>query len=460
MSVTKKVLATVRNTIKKHNMLEDTYTVVVGVSGGADSVMLLHCLNKLKEEFGFKIFVAHVNHKIRKGSAERDAEFVRNLCKEMGVEFFLKEAYVKDIAKQTGKSEEEVGREIRYQFFSDLAGCTGKIATAHNKNDVVETVLMRFMRGTGIKGLCGIPYTRDNIIRPILDLSRQEIEEYLKENNLTHITDETNLESVYTRNKIRLDLIPYIQKEFNPNLINTVADNVSLYREDVDYFEQEVDRLYQKCVSQQNDTFIIDLITLREQHPSISKRLILKSLCAYLKVQQLGFSYEVVNSIYEGLNSQVGTIFTINEEYLARISYNNLLFERREDKMLNTVVFDYKFGELDEDFVYYPELNLKLDYSNVYEMNIINTPEEFFLPFEEYEGKTLEIRTRRDGDVFRVEDGVHKNLNKIFIDKKIDNKLRDNIPLLCNGNEVLCAIGYFVTRYKNRTGKFMKVRVL
>lgn len=458
MSIKHKIIANVKNTIKTYNMFDKNDKVVIGVSGGADSIMLLHCLYSIKEEYNLELLVAHVNHKIRKGTAERDASFVEELCKQLDLPFYLKEINIPELSKENGMSEEEMGRKARYDFFTELAGENGKIATAHNANDNVETALMRFIRGTGVKGLSGIPYVRGNIVRPILNITREDIENYIKENNLTHITDETNFENVYTRNKIRLDLIPFIKDNFNPNFINTVNDNIVSYKEDTDYFENIVSELYDTVVNK-NTSFCIPLRCLKEEHCSISKRLILKTLSEFLGSEQTCVSADTLNKIYNGIYSETGTTFVVNKDCRIRLSYENLVFERWEDKKMNDSVFNYNFGELEEEHVTYPELDLDLSFYNVWEMNIVNTPNEFYLPFSNYEGKTLQLRTRRDGDVFRVEDGVHKKLNRVFTDKKIDETLRDNIPLLCDGNEVLCAFGYFVTRFHNRTGKFMKIVV-
>lgn len=458
MSITLKVLNEVKTTIQKHNMFDYNDTVVIGVSGGADSVMLLHCLNSIKEEYNLTLLVAHVNHKIRKDTAERDALFVENLCKELGVKFYLREVPIPQLAKEHNMTEEEMGRKVRYDFFSELAGKEGKIATAHNANDNVETVLMRFMRGTGIKGLSGIPYVRENIVRPILDISREDIEKYIEENELTHITDETNFESVYTRNKIRLELIPFMKENFNPNLINTVNSNITSYKEDSDYFDKETDKLFDNFVKKEDSFISLPLQLLQENHPSISKRLIMKSVIVFLNNVQINLSADTVEKIYQNLSAKVGTTFVINKDLKVRIGYDNLYFERSVEEMNNTV-HTYEFGKLDEEYVTYPEFNLNLNFYNVWEMNIINTPNEFFLPFSLYSGKTLQIRTRRADDVFRVEDGVHKKLNKFFTDKKLDSSMRDKVLLLCDGNEVLCVFGYYVTRYNDRSGKFMKVVV-
>lgn len=462
MSYTKKILDTVRTTIVEHNMFRNGDTVVVGVSGGADSSMLLHCLNVIKNDYNLNIVVAHINHKIRIGTAERDAEFVEYLCNEMGIEFHLKEIDIPTFAEENGMSEEEAGRLARYSFFNELAGKKGKIATAHNANDNVETVLMRFMRGTGVKGLAGIPFVRGNIVRPILNVSRADIEGYIKENGLEHITDETNFENVYTRNKIRLDLIPFMQEKFNPNLINTVSESIMSYREDAEYFDNIVNELFETVVSVEENRVGIPIDTLREQHCSISKRLISKCLMEFLHYSQLGISPKVIDSFYKAIDMKVGTTLTVNKNCKIRVSYDYLYIEGVEEMKLSEYNYDLSalcMGRLDEDHVYFMDYNLSLGFYRGFDLNIDNNGLELNLPVEKYNGKNLVIRNRRKGDVFRVDDNTHKLLNRVFSDKKIDAGLRDSIPLVCCGNEVLWAVGYFATRFSKRKGEFYKLVV-
>ena len=462
MSYTNKILDTVRTTIAEHNMFNNGDTVVVGVSGGADSVMLLHCLNVIKNDYNLNIVVAHINHKIRIGTAERDAKFVEDLCEKMGIEYHLKEIDIPTFAEENSMSEEEAGRLARYSFFSELAGKSGKIATAHNANDNVETVLMRFMRGTGVKGLSGIPYKRGNIVRPILNVSRTDIEGYIEENGLEHITDETNFENIYTRNKIRLDLIPFMQEKFNPNLINTVSESIMSYREDAEYFDNIVNELFETVVSVEENRVGIPIETLKEQHCSISKRLISKCLMEFLHFNQLGISPAVIDSFYKAIDMKVGTTLTVNKNCRIRVSYEYLYIEGVEEMKLSEYYYDLSalnMGNLEEDHVYFMDYNLSLGMYRNYDLNIDNNGLELNLPTSKYNGKKIVIRNRRKGDVFRVDDNTHKNLNRVFSDKKIDAGLRDSIPLVCCGNEVLWAVGYFATRFGKRKGEFYKIIV-
>lgn len=218
----------VLETIKKYNLIRENDKIVIGVSGGPDSICLLHLLNNLKNELKdslkFEIYVAHINHQIRE-EADEETEYVKNFCKKLGIECFIKKVNVIEKSNVEKIGTEEAGRKVRYEFFEEVLNKVGanKIATAHNANDNAETVLMNIFRGTGTSGLKGIEPIRDNkFIRPIIECERYEIEEYCKQNNLQPKIDKSNFENIYTRNKIRNIIIPEIKEQFNPNVISAL----------------------------------------------------------------------------------------------------------------------------------------------------------------------------------------------------------------------------------------------
>ena len=229
----------VLKTIKKYNLINNGDKIIIGVSGGPDSICLLHVLNSLKKDFNIELFVAHVNHMIRE-VADIETEYVQTFCKEIDVPCFVKKVNVQKIAKQNKKGTEEVGRDERYLFFNEVLEQTNanRIATAHNSNDKAETVILNIVRGSGISGLKGIEANRDNkYIRPLIETSRNEIEKYCKENSLSPKYDESNNENIYSRNKVRNELIPYIKKEYKSNeYINIDVELIDLLNEYYAYF--------------------------------------------------------------------------------------------------------------------------------------------------------------------------------------------------------------------------------
>jgi tRNA(Ile)-lysidine synthase len=271
----------VLNTIKRYEQIKSGDTIVVGVSGGPDSICLLNVLKNLQNELKINIVVAHINHMIRK-EADSETEFVQDFCEQRDIKCFVKKADVLQIAKEKKLGTEEVGRKIRYDFFEEVKNIVGgnKIATAHNANDNAETVLMNFLRGSGSTGLKGIEPIRDNkLIRPIIECTRQEIEQYCNEKGLNPKYDKTNQENIYTRNKIRNMLIPYIQENFNPNIIETINRMSNLIATDEMYFKSIVKQSYKETfISRTEKEIILDLKKFNVLEKVIKSRLIIYTI--------------------------------------------------------------------------------------------------------------------------------------------------------------------------------------
>ena len=249
-------------TIKKYNLINSGDKIVVGVSGGPDSICLLHLLNLLKNELNFEIVVAHINHMIRK-EADEETEFVKEFCKNIGIECYVNKTDILKLSAENKMGTEETGRNVRYTFFEEVRQKTGanKIATAHNANDKIETVLLNILRGSGTAGLKGIePIRNKKLIRPLIEIERKEIEQYCKENSLNPRYDKTNNESIYKRNKIRNELIPYLQKEFNPNIIKTIGRLSELASQEYEYIQEIIISEYKNiCIFEKDKEIVIDL---------------------------------------------------------------------------------------------------------------------------------------------------------------------------------------------------------
>lgn len=248
----------VLETIQKHNLIQKGDKIVIGVSGGPDSMCLLNCLFCLKEVLSIELVVAHVNHMLR-DEAEEETKYVQAFCEKINVPCFTKYVDVTKLSQEQKLGTEEMGRKVRYEFFEEVAQKTNsnKIATAHNSNDNAETVLMNLLRGSGISGLKGIEIKVKQYIRPILECDRTEIEDYCKEKDLNPRIDKTNLENDYTRNKIRNQLIPYLQKEFNPNVMQGINRLSELAKEEEEYFKQIVNQTYETLKIGENEKEII-----------------------------------------------------------------------------------------------------------------------------------------------------------------------------------------------------------
>ncbi len=286
----------VLKTIQKSNLIEEGDKIVLGVSGGPDSMCMLNALiniyrncqkgpslvakNCQKGPSPVAIIVAHVNHMIREDAAD-DENYVRAFCAEKNIDFYSKSIDIQKIANNSKIGVEEAGRNARYEFFDEILRQTGanKIAIAHNKNDKVETMIMNAMRGSGISGLKGIETRRDKYIRPLIDCERSEIEEYCERYKLNPRIDKTNFENDYTRNKIRNIVIPYIKKEFNPNIIETLNRLSELVFEEEDYIDRQVAKAYGDLVLEENSNqIVLDLKKFNCQEKVIKSRLVLYNI--------------------------------------------------------------------------------------------------------------------------------------------------------------------------------------
>lgn len=309
------MLEEILKTIEKYNLIEKGDNIVIGVSGGPDSICLLHVLNSLKEQLGIEIFVAHINHMLR-DVADEETKYVEDFCKSLGVQCFIKKINVQEIAKEQKIGTEEAGRNIRYAFFQEILEKVNanKIATAHNANDKAETVLLNIIRGSGTSGLKGIEAKRDEkFIRPLIETSREDIEEYCKINNLNPKIDKSNLESIYRRNKVRNDLIPYIQKEFNPNIIKTINRLSEVSAEENEYLDQIT-----------KETFISLLITEKNQNSNFQlPTSVILDLKKFNNIELVIKRRVILYTISKVLGSTVG-IEKVNIDEIIRLCSNNI----------------------------------------------------------------------------------------------------------------------------------------
>lgn len=267
-------------TIRKYNLIEDGDKIVLGVSGGPDSISMLNILKEIKDAqiIKFEIYVAHINHMIRKEAID-DEKYVEDYCNRNNIKCYIKRIDVVKIANDKKMGTEEAGRNARYDFFEEILKDTdsNKIAIAHNKNDKIETIIMHLLRGSGLSGLKGIEPIRDNkFIRPLIECERSEIEQYCEENKLNPRIDKTNFENEYTRNKIRNIVIPYIKQEFNPNILQTLSRLSEVVTEEVEYVDKQTQKIYQQILIEKTDKQIsLNLKKFNEQEKIIRSQLIL-----------------------------------------------------------------------------------------------------------------------------------------------------------------------------------------
>ncbi len=319
------IISRVRENILKNKLIENGDKIVLGLSAGPDSVFLLHVLNYLQKSFkekyniDYSVIVCHINHMIRE-EAKEDELLAEKYANKFKYQFYKLQKDVHAIAKEQKISEEECGRNIRYEFFYKILEENGgsKIAVAHNANDNAETVLHNFMRGTGLNGLCGISVKNGNIIRPVLNIKKEEILEYLNENEIEYKVDRTNSQLIYTRNKIRNDLIPKIEKEYNPNIVQTLNRMASSINDDIDFIESvATDKYNQIKINEDKETIKLDIREFKTQNIAIKRRVILIAIEKLLgtvkgiESKHLDDICELFDNCISGKKFSIGNRFTV-----------------------------------------------------------------------------------------------------------------------------------------------------
>lgn len=307
------ILERILKFINEYQLIKSGEKVVLGVSGGPDSIFMLDTLRKLKEskKLDCELVVAHVNHMIREEAID-DEQYVLDYCKKNNIDCYAKRIDVQKYANNNKVGTEEAGRILRYEFFDEILEHTNsqKIAIAHNKNDKAETIIMNLLRGAGLTGLKGIEPIRNNkYIRPILEMERNEIEEYCEYNSLNPRIDKTNFENTYTRNKIRNIIIPYIKDEFNPNIIDAI-DRLSQVVTEDEAFLDEITReeLNKIIINKNSNEIVLDLKEFNTLNKVIQKRIVFFAMSQILG-NSTGIEKIHVDDIIKLCNSNIGNKF-------------------------------------------------------------------------------------------------------------------------------------------------------
>jgi len=408
--------------IKKHGMISSGETVLAAVSGGADSVCMLHMLLELSNELNFSLSAAHFNHMLRGSEADRDEAFVKNLCASLDVPFFAGRADVSAFAKEHGKSTEEAARILRYDFLQKKADEIGaaKIATAHNADDNAETVILNLTRGTGLAGLRGIPPVRSNIIRPILCLTREDVEEYLSVQSLGYVTDSSNLEDIYTRNKLRHHVIPLL-REINPHFSEGIIRSSDMLRQDEEFLSSEAEKIISEYAAGNR----INISLLQSLPKSISSRVIRK----------------MANADFSSAHTDDILALCKNPSPSAQLDLPGTTVRREYDKIVFGTPENITFQEItlhSGKSVSIPELKLEVSLEEtVFSDNIHKTFTEYLFKTTDVYGK-ITIRPRKTGDKLKMRGtNCTKTLKKLFTEKHIPAIYRELQPVIADEKGVL-----------------------
>ncbi|MCH5197862.1 MAG: tRNA lysidine(34) synthetase TilS [Oscillospiraceae bacterium] len=406
-------------TIKKYSMLSPGDDVLVGFSGGADSTCLLSLLYENRLALGISVRAAHINHGLRGEEADRDELFARKFCEERNIPISVLRADVNSVSKERGISTELAGREVRYAFFNSLS--PSKIATAHTGSDAAETLLMNISRGASLKGLCSIPPVRGNVIRPLIEFTREETENYCAENSIPFVTDSSNAENSYTRNKFRNNVISQIKK-IEPSFENAALRCIDSVRIENDFIEQNADKYYRElfednslCVSGFSDI-----------HKAIRLRLIARFIA-----ENAGADYEMRHLTLLDDNIAVsGFALTLPGGKTVKTDGKNLFIAKKSDgKVIKEEVF-LKKDELNKKLSYNGyNLELKLSDDGSNKRNAVD-----FFKIDDI----IIIRSRREGDKITLSGRkCTKTLKKLFNEMKIPVEERDRIPVVADKNGII-----------------------
>ncbi|MCC0696739.1 tRNA lysidine(34) synthetase TilS [Clostridioides sp. ES-S-0048-02] len=437
----------VLSTINKHNLIQKGDKIVLGLSGGPDSVCLLHVLNRLKKDFNIEIYAAHLNHQIRGIEAQKDALYVSKLCEDMGIVFFVKSINVPKYCENEGLSLEEGARKLRYEMFYEIKDKikANKIAIGHNLNDQAETVMMRIMRGTGLKGLKGIDYIRDNcIIRPILDVERIDIEEYCKAYNLNPRIDKTNLENIYTRNKIRLDLLPYMKDNFNSNVIESIVRMSNSLKSDNDYIEKEAEAKFREVSNIKEKSFVeINLEDFICLHDAIKVRVLRNSIKHILGDTNFVDQKHIEDIMSLESDSKVNKMITLPRNIFVYRKKDSIILTN-EEIISEEIEFYYNIPS--NGFIKIKELKQIIEtqvmsIDRYKSMKLDNSSKGF--DFNKVKGGIV-IRSRRQGDKIKLAMGS-KKVKDLFIDLKIPREERCKIPIITDSEGIICVGDYKIS---------------
>lgn len=445
----------VRLYIEQQQLIARGDRVLLGVSGGADSVCLLYLLYELRSTLGFELYVVHINHGLREEAAKEDEAYVRALCHKLGLHFHAYSIDVANLAQSLGLSIEEAGRKARYDAFleeSMYLQCN-KVAVAHHKNDTVETVLFHMIRGTGIQGLTGIPARRwlsesIEVIRPLLCCKRDEIEQYLDERAISYCVDASNATNDYSRNKLRNVIIPYMKNELNEGVIDHISNMAQQLSEINEFLKRSVKERYTQYVSttgaEEEPPVSLSLSIVKED-PVIRSAIVREVIERILMDGRKDITSAHVQQVMALLDRQVGKRLNLPRGLMVQKTYDSLLFTCRNEHA-NIIEREAVSIELDLTQGGTYELNQIGKTLTVrvmdYKKNMI-IPKNAYTKWFDYDKikNTVFIRNRQTGDYLQIrEDGSTKKLKNYLIDQKIPRDMRDSLLLLADGDHIMWVI--------------------
>ena len=478
--------------IRRERLLEMGDRVVLGVSGGADSMCMMELFAAARETWKLELLVVHVHHGLRGAEADRDAEFVKAEAQKLGIQCVVERRDVRSVAAERGLSLEEAGRDVRYGILREYAekwtgrsvempterdgavvevagGCgseasgvagrrPAKIAVAHHQEDQAETILHNLFRGSGLKGLGGMSARRGQIIRPLLCLEKKEILEYLAERHIAYCEDSTNQENEYTRNRLRNELIPQIRRDINERAVEHITEAGERLRQADAYFEDLAEKIWRecgitkKCAAKGDAAGLVDEMKPEEEsqvetadeiifgisrfvllkNPPIVRTYVLRHMIAQATQSLKDITSDHIDQVDALLEKETGKQINLPYGLTARTEYDFLWISRRNPS-------DCVDNQLTISLVM-----KKIPYEKAQEI-----PQNRYTKWFDYDKikGTLTVRTRQTGDYITLKDGRKKTVKAYMIDEKIPREMRDQIMLLAEDHHVLWIVGWRISEY-------------
>ena len=449
------ILQRVKGYMDENDMIEKGDGVVIGLSGGADSVCLFRILLFLKEIYNLNLVVVHVHHMLRDKEADRDMEFVRGLSERNGVECVVVKEDVKGVSVRNKMSEEEAGRAVRYEVFERVRREKGlrKIAVAHNANDCAETMVFHLCRGTGLKGLTGISPVRGKVIRPLLGLARNEIEEFLGRCSQEYCNDSTNFETMYSRNRIRHCVLPALEKEINGNAVAHIGAAAGMLREVEGFLEDVTKGIYDGLVVRRQGCIRIRIEELLGQNVVIQKRIV-RNMMEEMAGQLRDIQMVHIDGVLSLCEAQSGKRVSLPYEMEGEREYDYLVIWMLDEMGAGDFGRSAVSIVGEEGTALFEEEGFKIVYNVRKREKKLEIPKNNCTKWFDYDKikDIVLIRGPLDGDYIQIDkDGHCKKLSRYFIDEKIPRQERKGMLVLADQNHVLWVIG------KNRVSEYYKI---
>lgn len=441
--------------MEQYHMIDEKDLVVLGVSGGADSLCLFSVLLEYRKIVDFFPVVVHVNHQLRPEAVE-EARYVKELCEKEKIPFYLKEVKVDELARQKKISVEEAGRIVRYQAFEEAAGLYDrqeaagkKIAVAHHGGDQAETMLFHLFRGTGVCGMAGIMPVRGRIIRPLLVLTRDKIEEYLRSRGIGWCHDKSNDEDCYSRNKIRHHILEYAKREINERAVEHTAQAAMQMGQLREYLQQQVEQAEKKCCQKKEEAMLISIHDFFLCHKFLQGQLLLKVL-AEISPGRKDIGEIHIHQLLELMNKEGSKQLHLPGGIRAIKEYGILRLERKKIPVREGEEKDSLKAQKLQEGIYPMEEGKVLEIKLLTRQDFFSIQENQYTKYLDY-GKInncLSLRNRQTGDYIVINhQGQRKSVKDYMIQEKIPKALRNHIPVVAEGHHVLWIIGYRISAY-------------